>query len=331
MATIRDVAKAAGVSVATVSRVLNQNGYVKLDTERKVKKAIQALDFESNEVARGLASKRTNTIALILPNITNPFFAEIARAVEDKARDYNYTVFLCNSDLEDQKEISYVELIKRRYTDGIIFASNMVGQATFHYLNKNNIHRVVLDRTLANDNSTSISSNNFEGARMAVQHLLEIGCKKIAHISGTQALKTGADRQLGYVSVVQSLPWYIDTLIEPGDFTMLSGLRAAQQLMEKHPDIDGIFAANDMMAIGVVKALLQMGVRIPEEVAICGFDGIELSTMTEPEITTIAQPIYQMGTLAVDALMRKITGKEEPDIRYELETKLIRRKSTERI
>lgn len=330
MSTIRDVAKAAGVSVATVSRVLNQNGYVRGETEKRVREAIEQLHFETNEVARGLANKKTNTIALILPNISNPFFAEIARAIEDRARSYNYTVIFCNSDLEGVKEISYLEIIKRRYIDGVIFASNMVGKDTINYLNKNKIERVVLDRTLPNDNSTTITSNNYEGALVAMKHLLDAGCQKIAHIHGPKNLKTSMDRQRGYEETVKSYEWFEPSLLVPGDFTMSGGTRAIAELFEKHPDVDGIFAGNDLMAIGAVKGLLQRGMKIPDDIVVCGFDGIELTTMIEPEITTVAQPIYQMGALAVDALMRRMSGAEEQGKLYELDTRLIERKSTQR-
>lgn len=331
MVTIRDVARFAGVSTATVSRVLNKSGYVKEDTERKVREAVKKLNYELNEVARGLASKKTNTIALVLPNITNPFFAEVARAVENNARKNNYTVILCNTESENGKVIPYLEILKRRYIDGVIFASEMLEQDTINYLEINQIHWVVLDRFSGNDTSFVIRSKNYEGAQTAVKHLLEIGCKKIGHIYGPLHLRTSTERLRGYEDMVKSFDWFSPTLLVFGDFTISGGMTAAKQMIARHPDIDGLFVGNDLMAIGALKALLQMGIRVPEDIAICGFDGIDLTTITEPELTTMAQPIYQMGTLAVEILIQKMESILNSSMRiYEFDTELIQRRSTER-
>ncbi|MCK9909506.1 substrate-binding domain-containing protein, partial [Microbacteriaceae bacterium K1510] len=141
---------------------------------------------------------------------------------------------------------------------------------------------------------------------LAVTHLLQAGCKKIAHIYGPQEYNTAKERLAGYEEVVQQHAWYTPSLLVPGDFRIDSGLRAVQELLAKHPDIDGIFAGNDLMAIGAIKGLHRMGIKVPEDVAVCGFDGIALTEITEPELTTIAQPIYEMGALAARVLIQKI-------------------------
>ncbi|NGQ96707.1 LacI family transcriptional regulator [Brevibacillus sp. SYP-B805] len=330
MATIRDVAKLAGVSVATVSRVLNKNGYVNNKTEEKVLKAIAQLNYEPNAVARGLAGKQTGTIALILPDIANPFFPEMARGVEDVAQAYGYTVILCNSDDQGHKEKSYIEMLKKKYIDGIIFASNTLGQADVEQMRRNNIPLVVLDRAPTRQLCSVIRSQNYEGARLAVRHLLEMGCRKIAHIYGPQELITAKKRLLGYEESVKHFPWYTPSLMVPGHFRVDGGLRAVKELFEKHPDIDGIFCGNDLMAIGALKGLYQLGVRVPEDVALIGFDGIGLTEITQPELSTVAQPIYEMGSLAAKVLIETIeTGVTEPRL-YELEVALVARDSTKR-
>ncbi|GMX66413.1 ribose operon transcriptional repressor RbsR [Paenibacillus elgii] len=328
MATIRDVAKLAGVSVATISRYLNKSGYVNVETEQKIKKAIEALNYEPNAVARGLAGKKTNTIALILPDISNPFFPELARAVEDVASMYGYTVILCNSDDEGVKEKSYIEVLKKKYIDGIIFASNTLDSADVEQMTKKGIPVVCLDRVPPKQSCSVVRSKNREGAKLAVEHLLSMGCRKIAHIYGPQEFITAKERLAGYEESVKHLDWYSPTFMIQGDFRIEGGIRATELLMERHPDVDAIFAGNDLMAVGALKALHRMGVQVPGQVAVCGFDGIGMTEITQPELTTVAQPIYEMGALVSRILIKKIEGTLEADQTYELDVALVPREST---
>ncbi|NHN33075.1 LacI family DNA-binding transcriptional regulator [Paenibacillus agricola] len=329
MATIRDVAKLAGVSVSTVSRVLNKNGYVHTETENKVADAIQRLDYEPNAVARGLANQKTMTLALILPDITNPYFPLLSKAVENVARAYGYSVILCNADDHLGEPKSYIELLRQAYIGGIIFATHALEPQDIDYLNKHQIPFVVLDRAPTRQYSV-VRSRNYEGAKLAVRHLLDSGCRQIAHIYGPPEIFTASERRQGYMDSVQAYDWYRPELMVPGDFQLEGGMEAAKQLMERHPDIDGIFAGNDLMAVGALKALLRMGIKVPEQVAICGFDGIFLTEVIEPELTTIAQPIYEMGALAVKILLGKIAGSDDLDQVHELEVSLVVRQSTKR-
>jgi LacI family transcriptional regulator len=330
LATIRDVARLAGVSVATVSRVLNKNGYVNKETEQKVAKAIEQLSYEPNAVARGLAGKRTGTIALILPDISNPFFPEIARGVEDAAQAHGFTVILCNSDDLGQKEKSYIEVLKKRYIDGIIFASNTLGPDDAEQMNRNKIPMVVLDRAPSSQVCSVVRSKNCEGAKLAVNHLLDAGCKKIAHIYGPQEYITAKERLDGYEAAVRRFPWFSPSLMVPGYFRIDGGVQAVEELLAKHPDVDGIFAGNDLMAIGALKGLHRMGISVPDDVAICGFDGVGLTEITEPELTTVAQPIYEMGALAARVLIETIEKGLKDARVYELDVKLVQRNSTRR-
>jgi LacI family transcriptional regulator len=327
-ATIRDVARLAGVSVATVSRVINNRGYINRETEKKVREAMQKLQYEPNQVARGLAGKRTMTIALILPDISNPFFPELARAVEDVAGRNGYTVILCNSDDLGTKEKSYIEVLRKKYIDGIIFASNTLGTEEIEQMREYNIPLVMLDRAPSTDGCSVVRAKNREGARLAVNHLLEVGCKKIAHIYGPPELHTAKNRLIGYEETVKAYPWYSPTLMVPGYFTIEGGMKATATLLKVHPDVDGIFAGNDSMAIGVLKELHRLGIDVPNKVAVCGFDGINLTKITQPELTTIAQPIYEMGKIAGDILIKKINGLMDDDCIYELDVSLIKRGST---
>lgn len=330
MATIRDVAKLAGVSTATISRVLNKNGYVSVETEQKVHRAIQQLQFEPNSIARSLSNKKTHTIGLILPNISNPFFPELARAVEDVASQRGYAVILCNSYDQFDKEKSYIEILKKKYIDGIIVASQTLVKDDINTMKKNNIPLVVMDRAPTNDDCSVVRAKNFEGAGLAIKHLLDKGCKKIAHIYGPQDLSTAKDRLLGYENAVRSLPWYSPSLMVPGNFQIDGGMNATKVIMERHLDVDGIFSGNDLMAIGALKALRELGIDVPKQVAVCGFDGIGLTEIIEPELTTVAQPIYEMGKLAATILIEKIEGTLKEHLTYDLDVSLIERSSTKR-
>jgi LacI family transcriptional regulator len=330
MATIRDVAKLAGISVSTVSRYLNKTGYVNADTEQKIKHAIEKLNFVPSVVARGLAGKSTKTIALILPDISNPFFPELARAVEDVASAYGFTVILCNSDAQIGKEKGYIDLLKSKNIDGIIFASKTLGQEEADKLTSSNIPFVCLDRAPTNDRCSVVRSNNREGGMLAVKHLLEIGYRKIAHIYGPQDLITAKERLAGYEESVKAFDWFSPSLLVPGDFHIAGGIQATEKLLQRHPDVDAIFAGNDLMAVGALKALHRMGIKVPEQVGVCGFDGIQMAEITQPELTTIAQPIYDMGALVSRILIKKIEGTAEEDRIYELGVTLVPRESTKR-
>lgn len=329
MSTIRDVAKLAGVSVATVSRVLNKSGYVNVDTERTVKQAINMLQYVPNTVARGLAIKRMETIALVVPDISNPFFAELGRAAEEVARMYGYSIILCNSDNED-KEHSYITMLKKRYVDGILFATSSLSIADVNMMNIANIPLVVLDRAPREGTCYVVRSKSYEGARLAVQHLLDEGCKKIAHIYGPPAAPTAMERLQGYEAIAKEQNWYSPSLMVDGGFNINGGMEAVTHLLARHPDIDGIFAGNDLMAVGALKQLQRMGKVVPDQIKLCGFDGIELSLITEPEITTIAQPIYNIGALATRLLIKKIEGIDIEEKKYEFDVELIVRGSTRR-
>lgn len=330
MATIKDVARLAGVSVATVSRVINSKGYVNSETKDKVEAAIEKLHYKPNAVARGLAGKNTGTIALILPDISNPFFPEMARGVEDIARSAGYTVILCNSDDQGDKERNYIEILKQKFIDGLIFASHTLQPEDIKHISENGIAMVVLDRAPAKAGYCLVRSKNYEGAKQAVQHLLDQGCEKIAHIYGPQETITARERLKGYEEMVRDQPWYSPSLMVPGNFRLDGGMEAVELLLQRHPDVDGIFAANDLMAIGALKQLTKLGIPVPEQIAICGFDGIGLTEITEPELTTVAQPIYELGASAARLLINKIEGLTTEDQIVELDVQLISRQSTNR-
>lgn len=325
MISIKDVAKHAGVSVATVSRVLNNSGYVGQDTRIKVEKAIKELNYKPNEVARSLFKKQSSTIGLIVPDIMNPFFPELARAVEDTAIQLGYNVILCNSDGDEKKEQNYLDVLQQQYVNGIIVSSNTLTATQIKQLN---IPVVSIDRVISKGLPTIVVENK-KGAMMATRFLQSKGCTRIGHIQGNSSIVNAEERCEGYKEIVGKEPWFNDTYIANGKYDMQSSIQATLELLQRHPEIDGIFAANDIMAIGAIKAAYQLGKKVPEDIAIIGFDGISLSKATTPELTTIEQPIYEMGEKATKMLVSLMEQQNEGQENYKiLDVTLVEREST---
>lgn len=322
MATIRDVAKHANVSVATVSRVLNKKGYVSKDAEDAVQKAIRELNYQPSAVARTLYNKSSRMIGLILPDITNPFFPELARAIEDVALSYGYTVVLCNTDDNGEKEQKYISALKQKYVDGIIVVSNQPEVTDFSQLD---VPIVALDRILS-DKIPAVVSENEQGAIMATEHLIECGCKFIAHLRGPVGLTSADDRLRGFQQVVQNNG--IASIVVNTDFHFEKSEEVAMNLLKQHPTIDGIFASSDITAAGALKAAHSLGKIVPTDLQVVGFDGIPLGKMLTPSLTTIEQPIYEIGMLGARTLIKKIENIDLDSSLYTLPTKLVVRGTT---
>lgn len=325
MITIRDVAEYAKVSVATVSRVLNNKGQVSEETKRKVRDAIEHLNYRPNLVARTLYKKTSSMIGLILPDITNPFFPALARTVEDQARSYGYTVILCNSDGSPAKEADYIGSLEQKGIDGIIISTT---QANADHFKDVHIPIVALDRGLSNEIPT-VTSENKNGAREATELLIKSGCQSVVHLQGPRELVTTNDRKKGFLEVVQKVN--VEHSVIETEFDIKAAEETAYQILKQQPQIDGIFAGSDSIAIGIIRAAHRLGRRIPEDLQIVGFDGIELGKLFIPSLTTIEQPIYEMGALAVDLLSKQINKQQLDKYLYEFPTKLIIGNTTKKV
>ncbi|MBY7144467.1 LacI family DNA-binding transcriptional regulator [Virgibacillus sp. NKC19-3] len=322
MVTIKQVAKEAGVSVATVSRVLNNNGYVSQEALTNVKSVIEKLNYKPNSVARSLYNKTSNMIGLIVPDITNPFFPELARAVEDVAMIYGFKVVLCNSDQEPEKEKKYIDLFKQQYVDGIIMTAHSYESEIYTDLN---IPVVALDR-IGNTTLPAVVSNNYTGARKATDLLLQKGVENIAHIRGPRGVAPAEDRYRGFIDEVNKKN--ADYIIEESSFQLEGAEKKAREFLRAHTDVDGIFCSNDVIAVGVLKEALKKGIKVPEELQIIGFDGSFFGKMIYPELTTVSQPIYDMGAMATRLLIKIIEGNKPEKIFYEMPTTIIERSTT---
>ncbi|WP_088008555.1 LacI family DNA-binding transcriptional regulator [Indiicoccus explosivorum] len=322
MTTIRDVAKKAGVSVATVSRYLNGNGYVSKDAEKAVEAAVKELDYEINQVARSLNTKKSNLIGLILPDITNPFFPELARAVEDVALTYGYTVILCNSDENPEKERNYTEQLKKKYIGGFIVISNQLDAP--HYTDIK-LPIVALDRAI-NESVPIVSSNNREGAALGTRALLDRGCRNILFLRGPEELNPANDRYEGFMAEIDGADAHFSVLTGPFHFEESEEL--VESFLKAHPETDGIFASSDVSAAGALKAAHKLGIDVPEDLQIIGFDGISMGEMLSPGLTTVAQDIYEMGAVAARMLIKLIENQPLEERFHEVPVKLIVRGTT---
>ncbi|ASN06675.1 LacI family DNA-binding transcriptional regulator [Virgibacillus necropolis] len=324
MATIKDVAKLANVSTATVSRVLNSNGYVNHSTKVRVNESIEKLNYRPNDVARSLFKGRSKMIALFVPDIMNPFFPELARAVEDMTNRHGYTFVLCNTDDSIEKELTYFNALQQKSVDGIIVVSSSI---TNNYLDTIDTPIIALDRKLSSS-LPSVTVNNRVGAREAVRHLKATGCKRIAHLCGPDSVSNTTQRMRGYLDEVKDTEWFLSSYIASGEYNFEKAMEATTALLTAHPEIDGIFVANDVMGVGALKAAEALGIHVPNELSIIGYDGIALGNTTTPSLTTMAQPIYEIGTRAAEMLIKQINDPSHRPKNEELSVRLIERQST---
>ena len=333
--TIYDVAKIAGVSPSTISRVMNTPEIVAEDTRQKVMNAVKELAYIPNMMAASMPRRKTNYIGLIIPDIINTFFSNLIRGIQDICEEHGYNVLVVNSDDNQEKEARYLKLLYSRRVDGVIltvagYREKEFPEEELSLLKKMNI--VLIDREINGLNAPIIKVNNFTGAYFAVKYLLTMGHRKIMYLAGIEGTKTNRERRKGYLSALKEahINWKKELA---GDFRLDT---AYQKIIHHWPQLKNsdelptaIFAANDLMAIGALKAFAQLKIRIPEDISIIGFDNIPFSDCTCPPLTTIAQPTYLMGQKAVETLL-KVIDKKKIKKSVEFETELIERDSVSR-
>lgn len=307
MASIREVAKRAGVSPATVSRVINGTARVDEEKRERVEKAIEETGFRPNELARALYRKSSKIIGVIVPDIENPFFSELAKAIEKEAYEQEYRILLCNSDDQKEKELANLQMLAQLQADGVILMTN-TGEKSQSY-EAVSMPIVFVDRRLDEMGQTSvIEADHYAGGKLAAEHLIACGCRKITCIRGSQELSSGKKRYEGYREVCRQYSMkerFVDSTYKYED-----GAKAAEEVLRRYPDTDGIIACNDMTAVSVYKVLQKRGYRVPDDIQIIGFDGVKFGRFLTPELTTVAQPIKEMGKCAVQMILG--TVKELP-------------------
>lgn len=325
MANIKDVAERSGVTVTTVSRVLNNRGYISEKTRQKVQKAMEELNYQPNEIARALLKRKSNLIGLIIPDVSHPFFAKLTKHVEYCAYKNGYKILLCNASQNSKKEKEYIDMLKRSQVDGIIMGSHTL--ETSEYLNLN-LPIIAFDRFLSED-IPYITSDNYNGGAIATKLLIDKGCKKIAHISGPLNLNTPANKRCeSFIDISQKNNIaYVVVETELNSFNKEAYEKIIYSLFKEHPDVDGIFASSDIIAACVVEVSNSLMKRIPEDLKIVGFDDTFIAPLIVPALTTIRQPIDKIGELAVETIINQINGKEVQKANI-LPIQLIERKTT---
>ncbi len=328
--TIKDIAKIAGVSIATVSMVVNnKDKRISEKTRQKVKSAIKEMNYVPNKIASSMVTKNTKTIGLILPDITNPLFAEFARGAEDKAILEGYTAILCNSDDDNQKELLYLDVLQAKMVDGIVFASTAKSYFNSQRYKNIRVPLVSIDRQF-NDiaNYARIAADNENGAFLAVDFMLKNGLNKIAHITGALESKAALERYKGYKRALNMAGIEVNPdLVLEGGFNSKWGELAVEQLLAQKIEFDSIFCTNDMVAAGVYKKLHKKGFKIPEDFSVVGFDDVEIAEILTPELTTVKHPKYEFGYKAMELLLKLINKQEINQDDYIFDTELIIRDS----
>jgi LacI family transcriptional regulator len=311
MATIRDVARLAGVAPITVSRVINKAGYISDDTRLRVEAAIAELRYIPNSLSRSLRSKKTNMVALIVSDITNPFWTTVTRGVEDACSEHKLHVILCNTDENEEKLGEYVDLLRQKQMDGFIVVPTGESVTLLQSLQNQGVPLVVLDRVLPNLHADTVRCDSELGSYELTNYLLGLGHRRIAMLSGSHFISTGHDRIMGYKRALQEAGIPIDdTLISYGDFKTESGYERTLQIMHDSTNRPtALFAGSNFIALGVIKALDEMGLRIPDDISVVSFD--DLPDVFRPFLTVIAQGPYDLGYQAAQLLLERLASPDE--------------------
>lgn len=308
--TMKDIAEMAGVSKATVSMVMNKkDASISDSTRKRILTIAKEMSYIPNSIARSLSTKKSGTIGIILPDITNPFFSEMARAIEDEAERLEYNLIICNTDNDIDKEQKYIALLLSKLIDGIIFMSGGKSNESITLLKNNNVPFVLVDRYVEGyKDDYGVFCLNKQGVKAGIKYLYEKGNRKIVFVKGRENLEVSKQRLEGYIDAMKDYGIYDEKYIFEGDFNVQGGIIATEKIISCFHNLDAIFYSNDMMALGGMKILLRNGYKIPRDISVIGFDNIHISEVIEPELTTIAQPIYKMGKKACTFLIDVING-----------------------
>lgn len=304
---MRDVAARAGVSVTSVSHVINETRPVSIELRQRVVHAMQELGYQPNRLARSLRSGKTNTIGMIVPDSANSFFAEVARGIEDTSFEHGYSLILCNSDSDLEKEAFYTNVLVEKQVDGILFVAAGVSTERILELQQKQIPVVVVDREIPGVEVDTVLTDNQRGGWLVTRHLIDLGHQCIGLITGPSDLTLSAYRVTGYrQALAESGLSEDEELVVRGDFGFESGYQSTRRLLSRSRPPTAIFACNDLMAVGALRAAVQEGRRVPQDLSVVGYDDIPLASYTNPPLTTVAQPNYAMGVQAATMLLDQL-------------------------
>lgn len=328
--TIYDVAREANVSMATVSRVVNGNPNVKPTTRKKVSEAIERLGYRPNAVARGLASKKTTTVGVIIPDISNTFYAELARGIEDIATMYKYNIILSNSDQNKEKEFHLLNTMLGKQVDGLVFMGEDITEAHIEEFKKSPVPIVLSASFDAQNITPSVNIDYTQAAYDAMKHFLEKGHTRIAFVSGPYVDKAASEKKLqGYKRALEEAGIaYDEELVVDGDYTYDSGMEALEKLLELAEKPTAVFVSSDEMALGVIHAAQDKGLHVPNDLEVLGFDNTRLAIMVRPQLSTVVQPMYDIGAVAMRLLTKYMNKETVEDHTVILPHRIQFRKST---
>ena len=330
MANIKDVALHASVSVTTVSHVVNGTRFVSEVARQRVEAAVRELGYVPSAVARSLKHNTTRTFGMVIPNNSNPYFAEIIQGVEARSFAAGYNVILCNSNDDPERQAAYLRVLAEKRIDGLIFVvtgSDAVVRATLGGINT---PLVLLDREVSGVGSDLVEVNHVLGSQMATEHLLELGHPRVACISGPPGLSPSSQRRAGWKDALEKAGVERkESDLARGDFTARGGYLAMQTLLKRRPRPTAVFACNDLMAFGALTAAREAGIAVPQQLSIVGFDDIDLAAFSAPPLTTVAQPKQQIGTVAAELLLDRVGNARADNRQMILDPELRVRASTD--
>jgi LacI family transcriptional regulator len=318
--TIKDVAKYANVSIATVSRIVNGLPGYSEDTKKKVQEAIEALGYQPNAIARGLINKRTQTIGVLFPEVSGMLSSEVLEGVESAAHDGGFSVIVCNTTSSGKRTVKYLRLLQEKRVDGIIFASEDVKEEYYKIFQEMKVPVVLVSTASSNYDLPFVRVNDFKGAFHATEYLIKKGHKQIGMIGGSKSDPiAGIPRMNGFKEALQkhNLAFSENHLTTNEGYRFQNGKESLPVLLKQLPHMTALFAASDEMAIGAMSAAHQLGIKVPEELSIIGYDNLKIAEMCYPALTTVSQPLKDMGQTAGQILVKLIKGEEkEAESRY---------------
>lgn len=327
--TIYDVAREAGVSIATVSKILNGKGKISPSTKRRVLEVIERLGYQPNLLASALTGKRTYTFGLLIPDVANPFFAEVARSVEDRGQALGFTVILCSTDNRDDRLARYLAVLRQKRVDGLIIGTGVDDPRLLAALKEEGLPFTLIARDLPSLPVTSVRVDDFVGGYLAAQHLLELGHRKMVVLTESMTVMSSQERVRGFRQALEEAGVaFADVAVHTCAARVDEGRRKALKVLDAADRPTAIFAGNDLIAIGVLQAAKEKGMTVPDDLSVVGFDNTVLGTICDPPLTTVAQPIEEMGKQVVDLLLRELGGEAEVKQRVILRPELIVRAST---
>jgi LacI family transcriptional regulator len=314
--TLKELARRAGVHASTISRVANNDPRLRISPDKRaqIESLLRETEYRPNGVARGLKLRQSLVVAVVIPDITNPFFAALFRGIEDGAAPRGYNVLLCNTDGSPERQRSHLHSLTARRVDGVILASSFVKDPSVRWLRHHGLPYVLVNRFSDDGADPFVGSDDLLGGRFATHHLVALGHRRIAHLAGQSTVSTGILRRRGYLDALSQagLPADPALIVESG-YMEDGGARAAERLLTSANPPTAIFAVTDMAAIGAMRQARRMGRRIPQEVAIVGYNDIPLATRLDPALSTMHVPIHEFGTVAAQLLLEEIdTGKITP-------------------